>query len=212
MRDVRADLQFPLSGSMMKQRLREHERWAAAVLAHVKDAQLQTVLNRVIASMRAAQKQIPDGFAHHMHCVAYYTQNNKTLDTVLIKEEPEQAEPAGLLARTPQKRLQMLGREAGCLGRQAAKSLRARLWSGTASSGSVKRSLKQHSILESRRDGSGPILLIRPWLAVPLQQGDKCTPNVGMHDLSAGTGRRYRDRKIHSCRSRPGRQPAHPPT
>lgn len=129
-RDVRADLQLSLSGSMMKQRLREHERWAVAVLAHVKDAQVQTVLNRVIASVRAAQKQIPDGFAHHMHCVAYYTQNNKTLDTVLIKEEPEQAEPAGLLARTPQKALQMLGREAGLPGDRPAKSLRARLWSG----------------------------------------------------------------------------------
>ena len=138
-RDVRANLQLPLSGSMMKQRLREHERWAAAVLARVKDGKVQTVLNRVIASVRAAQKQIPDGFVHHAHCVAYYTQNDKPQDTVLIKEEPEQAEPAGLLARPPQRALQMLGGEAGLPGDRPPKSLRARLWSETAFSGSVKR-------------------------------------------------------------------------
>lgn len=121
------------------QRMREHGHWASQMLAHVKDAQAQAILNRVAASMRAAQQQIPDGFAHHIHCVAYFTQNDKSLHTVFVEEEPKQAEPAGLRARTPQKALQMLGREARRSGDRPSKSLRARLWSGTVFPESVKR-------------------------------------------------------------------------
>ncbi len=138
-RDIRTILQFPLSGLMIKQRLRDHEHWVSEVLTHVKDAQLQTVLNQVLASMRSAQKQVPDGFAHHMVCVAYYTQNNKSLHTVLCEEEWEETEPAGLLARAPQRGLQTLRREAMLSGGRPPKSLRAGLWSRTAFSGSVKR-------------------------------------------------------------------------
>jgi hypothetical protein len=137
--DIRTILQFPLSGLIVKQRLRDHEHWVSEVLTHVKDAQLQTVLNQVLASMRSAQKQVPDGFAHHMYCVAYYAHNNKSLDTVLCEEEWEKTEPAGLLARTPQRGLQTLKREALLSGGRPPKSLRAGLWSGAAFSGSVKR-------------------------------------------------------------------------
>jgi len=139
MRDVRANLQLPLSGLMLKQRLREHERWASAILARVRDAQLQAILNRVVTSMRAAQQRIPDGFAHDIHCVAYYTHNRECQNTVLIAEEPEQAEPAGLPARAPQQALRMLGGEAGLGGERTPKGPQARLFSETAFTGSVRR-------------------------------------------------------------------------
>jgi len=48
-------------------------------------------------------------------------------------------EPAGLLARTPQRGLQMLRCEALLSGGSPQKTLRASPWSGTAFSGSVKR-------------------------------------------------------------------------
>ena len=121
------------------QRLRDHEHWVSEVLTHVKDAQVQKVLNQVLASMRSAQKQVPDGFAHHIYCVAYYTENNKSQHTVLCEEEWEKMEPAGLLARTPQRGLQMLRCEALLSGGSPQKTLRASPWSGTAFSGSVKR-------------------------------------------------------------------------
>ena len=138
-RDIRILLQLPLSGFLIKQRLRDHEHWISETLKHVKDTQLQSQLNRAIASLRATQKQIPDGFAHHIYCVAFYTHDNKALDTVLCEEEWEKTEPAGLLARTPQRGLQTLRREALLSGGTPPKTLRAGLWSGTAFSGSVKR-------------------------------------------------------------------------
>ena len=136
---LRIILQLPLSGFLIKQRLRDHEHWISETLKHVKDTQLQSQLNRAIASLRATQKQIPDGFAHHIYCVAFYTRDNKALDTVFCEEEWEKTEPAGLLARTPQRGLQTLRREALLSGGRPPKTLRAGLWSGTAFSGSVKR-------------------------------------------------------------------------
>ena len=129
MRDIRVILPCPLSGSMLKHRCRAHELWAEELLKEVKDAELKALLNRVLDGMRAVQKQIPDGLAHHMYCVAYYTQNKKCLDTVLFEEEREKAEPAALLPHAAPKGMLALGRDTLISGGSPSKTLRASLGS-----------------------------------------------------------------------------------
>jgi hypothetical protein len=88
MPDIRMITQVPLSGWMLKQRLQQHEAWAARVLAAVQDAEVKKILNRVIESMRAAASQLPDGLLHHAYCIAYITQDKQYLPTILMDEEP----------------------------------------------------------------------------------------------------------------------------
>jgi hypothetical protein len=139
LRDVRANLQFPLSGSMMKQRFGDHERWLSQTISDSEDAKRREILTKCLANLRAFVKQIPDGFAHHMQCIAYYADSDNIFDTVLCKEEPETPKRAGLPTRTPQKGLPKPGYEVDLLGNKSAKSLRAHLASEKPFSGNVRR-------------------------------------------------------------------------
>ncbi len=88
MADIRMITQAPLSGWMLKQRMQEHEAWAARLLANVQDAEVKRILNQVITSMRAAASKLPEGLLHHVYCIAYVTLNDECLPTILTDEEP----------------------------------------------------------------------------------------------------------------------------
>jgi len=154
--DIRAILQMPFPGKVLKKRLSEHEavlkqlaEEAAQQGSGSEEAQTAAELfNEILRNLRTVISRMPDGKVDHIHCVASVTEGEAGQPTVQADLAPaERRKPA---------RLDLNRRVARVLRSRSAVLLKSRP-PKIAAAGSIRSSLLQDIRRELKRDAGGRV-------------------------------------------------------